>query len=112
MLIYTSVVSRGDADMKYIALPLWASLTFLPIIIVGAAVGAYKKLPAAYLVLAGVLAIAAIAVWDTASIILLFAAAAFVVFYFLTRCITAFKAEPEYPIYADKSTSEFREMLG
>lgn len=98
--------------MKYIALPLWASLTFLPIIIVGAAVGAYKKLPAAYLVLAGVLIIAAIAAWDTASIILLFAAAAFAVFYFLTRCITVFKAEPEYPIYADKSTSEFREMMG
>jgi hypothetical protein len=112
VLIYTSVVYRFDADMKYIALPLWASLTFLPIIIVGAAVGAYKKLPAAYLVLAGVLAIAAIASWDTASIILLFAAAAFVVFYFLTRCITVFKAEPEYPIYADKSTSEFREMMG
>jgi hypothetical protein len=110
-LIYVSVVYRADADMKFIALPLWASLTFMPIIIVGAAVAAYKKMPAAYLVLAGILVIAAIAAWDTASNILLFVASAFVVFYFLTHCITEFKKEPEYPIYADKSTTQFREMM-
>lgn len=110
-LIFMSVLNRSDPDLKTTALPLWASLTFLPVIIAGAAVAAYKKLPEAYLVLAALLLAAALIAWDTASIVLFIMAAAFVVFYFITRCISSFKKEPEYPMYPDKTTEEFRLMM-
>lgn len=110
-LIFMSVLNLSDPDLKTTELPLWASLTFLPVIIAGAAVAAYKKLPEAYLVLAALLLAAALIAWDTASIVLFIMAAAFVVFYFITRCISSFKKEPEYPMYPDKTTEEFRLMM-
>ena len=98
-LMYISVIYRGEADMKTLALPLWVSLTFMPIIMVGSLAAAIKKIPELYLVLTGVLVIAALVAWDAASIWITVAAASFVAFYFLTRKISAFKKEPEYPSY-------------
>ena len=106
-LMYISVIYRGDADMKTLALPLWASLTFMPIIMVGSLAAAIKKIPELYLVLTGVLVIAALVAWDAASIWITVAAAAFVAFYFLTRKISAFKKEPEYPDYSNKDADEY-----
>ena len=106
-LMYTSVIYRGDADMKTLALPLWASLTFMPIIMVGSLVAAIKRIPELYLALAGLLVAAAVIAWDFASIWVAVTAAAFVAFYFLTRKITAFKKEPEYPTYKDKDADEY-----
>ena len=99
LLIYVSLVYRSGTEMKTLALPLWASLTFMPIIMVGSLAAMLKRIPELYLAMAGVLVIAALAAWDTASIWLVIIAAAFVAFYFLTRKISAFKKEPEYPNY-------------
>ncbi len=107
-MIFISVLYRSNEEIKYIALPLWASLSFMPLSIVGVALAAYKKAPEFYIVLAGIMVIAAVAVHDTASVTLGIIAAAYVVFYLLTHSITNMKSEPEYPDYFDKSPEEFR----
>ena len=50
----------------------------------------------------------ALIAWDTASIMLVVIAAAFVTFYFITRCINQYKKEPEYPTYFDKTLSDIK----
>ncbi len=107
-MIFISVLYRSNEEIKYIALPLWASLSFMPLSIVGVALAAYKKAPEFYIVLAGIMVIAAVAVHDMASVTLGIIAAAYVVFYLLTHSITNMKSEPEYPDYFDKSPEEFR----
>ena len=107
-LIFISVLYRSNKELKYFALPLWVSLSFMPLSIVGVALAAYKKAPEFYIVLAGIMVIAAVAVHDTASVTLGIIAAAYVVFYLLTHSITNMKTEPEYPDYFDKSPEEFR----
>ena len=107
-LIFISVLYRSNKELKYFALPLWVSLSFMPLSIVGVALAAYKKAPEFYIVLAGIMVIAAVAVHDTASVTLGIIAAAYVVFYLLTHSITNMKSEPEYPDYFDKSPEEFR----
>ena len=107
-MIFISVLYRSNEEIKYIALPLWASLSFMPLSIVGVALAAYKKAPEFYMILAGIMVIAAVAVHDTASVTLGIIAAAYVVFYLLTHSITNMKSEPEYPDYFDKSPEEFR----
>ena len=108
LLIYVSLVYRSGTEMKTIALPLWASLTFMPVIMVGSFAAALKRIPELYLAMAGVLVIAALAAWDTASIWLVIIAAAFAAFYFLTRRVSALKKEPEYPHYPYKNSCDFR----
>ena len=66
-----------------------------------------KKDTELYLALAGLLVAAAVIAWDFASIWVAVTAAAFVAFYFLTRKITTFKKEPEYPTYKDKDADEY-----
>lgn len=107
-LIFISVLYRSNKELKYFALPLWVSLSFMPLTIVGVALAAYKKAPEFYIVLAGIMVIAAVAVHDMASVTLGIIAAAYVVFYLLTHSITNMKSEPEYPDYFDKSPEEFR----
>lgn len=104
LLIYVSLVYRSGTEMKTLALPLWASLTFMPVIMVGSFAAALKRIPELYLAMAGVLVIAALAAWDTASIWLVIIAAAFAAFYFLTRRVSALKKEPEYPHYPYKNS--------
>ncbi len=99
LLLYTSVIYRGDNDLKAVALPMWVSLVFMPVIMAGSLAAMLKRIPELFLAMAGVLVIAALAAWDTASIWLVIIAAAFVAFYFMTRKITEFKKEPEYPNY-------------
>ena len=107
-LIFISVLYRSNKELKYFALPLWVSLSFMPLSIVGVALAAYKKAPEFYIVLAGIMVIAAVAVHDMASLTLGIIAAAYVAFYLLTHSITNMKSEPEYPDYFDKSPGEFR----
>lgn len=99
LLLYTSVIYRSDNDLKAVALPMWVSLVFMPVIMVGSLAAMLKRIPKLFLAMAGVLVIAALAAWDTASIWLVIIAAAFVAFYFMTRKITEFKKELEYPNY-------------
>lgn len=106
-LLILSILGTGEKDVTP-ALPLWASLALLPIIIVGAAFAAFKKLPEIYLAIAGMFIISAIIACSLISIILVIAAAAFVTFFFLTRKITQFKNEPEYPTYFDKQLSDIK----
>ncbi len=107
-LIVISVLYRSNKELKYFALPMWVSLSFMPLSIVGVALAAYKKAPEFYIVLAGIMVIAAVAVHDMASLTLGIIAAAYVAFYLLTHSITNMKSEPEYPDYFDKSPGEFR----
>ncbi|WP_028504829.1 hypothetical protein [Ruminococcus sp. FC2018] len=107
-LIVISVLYRSDRELRYLALPMWVSLSFMPLSIVGVALAAYKKAPEFYIVLAGIMVIAAVAVHDMASLTLGIIAAAYVAFYLLTHSITNMKSEPEYPDYFDKSPGEFR----
>ena len=107
-LIVISVLYGSDRELRYLALPMWVSLSFMPLSIVGVALAAYKKAPEFYIVLAGIMVIAAVAVHDMASLTIGIIAAAYVAFYLLTHSITNMKSEPEYPDYFDKSPGEFR----
>ena len=108
MLVFITVLYRSDKDMKTIALPLWASLTLLPVVITGAVIAAIKKIPELYLAIAGLMAGCALIAWDAASLILAIACAAFVAFYLMTRSINLMKSEPEYPNYFDKKAEDIR----
>jgi hypothetical protein len=108
MLVFVSVLYRSDKDMKTIALPLWASLTLLPVIIAGAVIAAIKKMPELYLAAAVLTAACALIAWDAASIMLAIVCAAFAAFYLMTRSINLMKPEPEYPNYFDKKAEDIR----
>ena len=108
MLVFISVLYRSDKDMKTIALPLWASLTLLPVVITGGVIAAIKKIPELYLATAGLMAACALIAWDAASIMLAIVCAAFVAFYLMTRSINLMKSEPEYPNYFDKKPEDIR----
>lgn len=108
LLIVISVLYRSDPTLKLLALPLWVSLMFMPVIIVGAVAAAVKKLPEVYLVLACVMLITALIAWEAVSFSLVVITAAFVLFYFVTRSVTELKKEPEYPYYFNKTLEEFK----
>lgn len=108
ILLYASVINRFDKNLKTLALPIGVSLVFMPLIIIGAAAAAFKRIPEIYIAIAGLMLTSALIAWDTASIMLVVIAAAFVTFYFITRCINQYKKEPEYPTYFDKTLSDIK----
>ena len=110
VLIYSSIINSTDSEMRKLALPLWASLSFLPIVIVLSLIAAVKKIPEMYIAIAGLMAASAVVLWNTASIALGIITAAFAAFYFMTRPINLLKTDPAYPVFFDKSDSDLSEQ--
>ena len=107
IFVFVSALYRSDPTMKTIALPLWASLSLLPVIMIASFIAAIRKQPEIYLVLAVLLIITAVIAWDMASIVVALAACAFIAFYIITRSVSELKKEPEYPHYFNKTFDEF-----
>ncbi len=107
IFIFISVFNRSDAELKTLALPMWASLSLLPVITAVSFSAAIRNQPELYLVLAGLLVITALIAWGMASIVLVLAACAFVAFYLITRSVSEFRKEPEFPHYFDKNADDF-----